>query len=108
MRVVNRIDFTEISKIWNTPIDILHIDGFHTYDAVKNDFTNWSKFVPEHGVVLFHDTSIESFGVKDFFRELSGGYKLNFVHSAGLGIYTKNKKLYKTIVDHFDNVYTFF
>ena len=99
-------DFTEVSKTWSLPIDVLHIDGYHTYEAVKNDFTNWSNFVNDNGVVLFHDTAVEYFGIKDFFfKELSGGYKLNFKHSAGLGIYTKNKELYKAILSNFDNVY---
>ena len=98
-------DFTEVSKTWTLPIDILHIDGFHTYDAVKNDFTNWSKFVNENGIILFHDTAVEYFGIKDFFKELKNGYKLEFKHSAGLGIYTKNKELYQLILSTFDNVY---
>ena len=100
-------DFTHVSKIWNKPINILHIDGLHTYEAVKNDFTNWSKFVDDNGIILFHDTAIKHFGIKDFFRELKGGYKLYFTHSAGLGIYTKNKELSKLILDSFDNVYDF-
>jgi cephalosporin hydroxylase len=100
-------DFTETSKSWNKSIDILHIDGLHTYDAVKNDFKCWSKFVNNDGIILFHDTAIPHFGIKDFFRELSGGYKLYFTHSAGLGIYTKNEELYKKIINNFFNVYEF-
>ena len=100
-------DFTSISKIWNKPIDILHIDGFHTYDAVKNDFTNWSSYVKDDGIIIFHDTAIPHFGINDFFRELNGGYKLYFIHSAGLGIYTKNVELYKLILSTFHNVYDF-
>lgn len=100
-------DFTEISKTWNKKIDILHIDGFHSYEAVKNDFINWSKFVNEEGIVLFHDTDVQGFGVKDFFKELDGGYKLYFKHSYGLGIFTKNKHLYDVILQNFNNVYEF-
>lgn len=98
-------DFTEVSKIWKKPIDILHIDGYHTYEAVKNDFECWSSFVRDNGVILFHDTSVEYYGIKKFFTELEGGYKLCFIHSAGLGIYTKNKELYDNIVNQFNNVY---
>jgi cephalosporin hydroxylase len=98
-------DFTEVSKVWDKQIDILHIDGFHTYAAVKNDFECWSKYVLENGIILFHDTAISWFEIKEFFRELSGGYKLYFTHSAGLGIYTKNKKLYEDIKLNFSNVF---
>lgn len=89
--------FAEVAKTWDKPVDILHIDGYHTFDAVSDDFKNWSPFVKEDGVVLFHDTAIQYFQIKDFFRQLSGGYKLYFVHSAGLGIFTKNKDLYEKI-----------
>jgi hypothetical protein len=102
-----RCDFSDISTFWNKPINILHIDGFHTYEAVKNDFNCWSKHVNNDGIILFHDTAIQQFGIKDFFRELSGGYKLYFTHSAGLGIYTKNLILYNKILNNFDNVYDF-
>ena len=78
----------------------------HLLYVVKNDFTNWSKFVDDNGIILFHDTAIQHFGIKDFFREI-GGYRLYFTHSAGLGIYTKNEQLYKLILSTFDNVYDF-
>jgi len=101
-------EFDSISKLWRTPIDILHIDGLHTYEAVKNDFIRWSPFVKEEGIVLFHDIAVESFGVKEFFRELTGGYKLFFLHSAGLGIFTRNKELRDKIMNAFsNNVYDF-
>ena len=101
-------EFDSISKLWKTPIDILHIDGLHTYEAVKNDFTKWSPFVKENGIVLFHDIAIQSFGVKEFFRELTGGYKLFFLHSAGLGIFTRNKDIRDKIINEFsNNVYDF-
>jgi predicted O-methyltransferase YrrM len=97
--------FSEVVKTWNTPIDILHIDGLHTYHAVKEDFDNWSPFVKEDGIILFHDTAVPHFQIKEFFYQLSGGYKLYFRHSAGLGIYTKNKKLAEKIKEEFKNRY---
>uniref|UniRef100_A0A6C0CUD6 Methyltransferase n=1 Tax=viral metagenome TaxID=1070528 RepID=A0A6C0CUD6_9ZZZZ len=98
-------DFTEISNKWETPIDILHIDGLHTYDAVKNDFNNWNKYLKDDGVIIFHDVSVPYFGVKHFFKEVTYGFKLYFIHSAGLGICTKNQILYNKILENFDNVY---
>ena len=92
-------DFSDVSKTWNKPIDILHIDGYHTYEAVKNDFDCWSKYVKEDGVILFHDTHIEYFGIKDFFKELPE-YTLYFTHSAGLGIYTKSKERFNHLKNY--------
>lgn len=94
--------FEDECKTWDKQIDILHIDGFHTYEAVRQDFENWHPFLKHDGVVLFHDTAIKHFGIKPFFDSLHDGYKLNFTHSAGLGIYTKNKKLYDFILENFD------
>ena len=103
-----RGEFSEVSKTWDRPIDLLHIDGLHTYEAVLIDYNNWSSFVTENGIILFHDINVPEnpdFQVVKFFRELSGGYKLYFLHSYGLGIFTKNEQLYEKIKNAFDNVY---
>ncbi len=47
---------SEAAANWQRPIDLIFIDGDHTYDGVKAD---WNLFVPhirEFGVVVFHDT----------------------------------------------------
>jgi cephalosporin hydroxylase len=90
------LSFEDALKQWSLPIDILHIDGLHTYDAVKNDYTQWSKFLSDGGVILMHDTCIEWFGVKDFFNEVPVT-KLNFAHSCGLGVITTDVELLKEI-----------
>jgi len=89
-------DFNDLAKSWNVKIDLLHIDGLHTYEAVKLDFETWSKFTTEDAVILFHD--VESFPdtVGKFFNELDG-YKLINTGSAGLGIYTKNSNIFENI-----------
>jgi predicted O-methyltransferase YrrM len=41
---------------WDRPIDMIFIDGDHSYEGVKRD---WGLFVPhvrDFGVVIFHDT----------------------------------------------------
>lgn len=69
-------------------VTILHIDGLHTYEAVKEDFETWLCKVAPHGIVLFHDVATEKdYGSVTYWRELSTRYpSLSFNHSHGLGV----------------------
>jgi predicted O-methyltransferase YrrM len=40
-------------------IDLLFIDGDHTYEGVKQDITDWWGFVKPGGVIAFHDVAID-------------------------------------------------
>jgi hypothetical protein len=70
-------------------IDLLHIDGYHTYEAVRGDFETWLPKVAADGVVLLHDTCVRTgtFGVYRFWDELSTRYPcVNMAHDFGLGV----------------------
>jgi predicted O-methyltransferase YrrM len=41
---------------WNCQIDMLFIDGDHSYEGVKSDWRLFKRFVHPFGVVVFHDT----------------------------------------------------
>jgi len=98
-------EFSEVAKTWTLPIDVLHIDGLHTFDAVKTDYETWSPFVKDDGIILFHDVAAFP-DIGNFFRNVDGGWhKLYFLHSAGLGILTKNESLRHEIKNNFLNVF---
>lgn len=92
-----RKDFNEAAALFpDKSVDLLHIDGTHTFEAVSNDFNNWLPKLSDRAIVLFHDINVTvkntgeaalRFGVRKFFDSVKEQYPhFEFSHCWGLGV----------------------
>lgn len=65
----------------NESIDLLFIDGDHSYKGVKADFDLYAPLVRKGGIVAFHDIAFHRFRERDrcfvdvFWNEIKSGYR---------------------------------
>jgi predicted O-methyltransferase YrrM len=81
--------FDALKTFKDGSIDLLHIDGFHSYQSVKEDFETWLPKMSNNGIILLHDIHVRrtSFGVFKFWKEIKDKFKtIEFVGSHGLGV----------------------
>lgn len=94
-----RKDFNDaVYDFDDNSIDVLHIDGLHTYEAVKNDFETWLPKMKSNGIILFHDidAKLDGFEVFRYWGELKKTFPnwLEFHQSNGLGIISLSENLF--------------
>lgn len=72
VKTINLSSF-ETATAWRVNsdmIDLLWIDGNHSYESVKEDFTLWSWFISTTGKIAMHDTAGHHVTVSRFVDEM--------------------------------------
>jgi predicted O-methyltransferase YrrM len=69
-RVVTFVRADSRQYAWDEPIDVLHIDGDHAYEAVRADAAKYVPFLTEGGIVVFDDYDAAHPGVLRAVHEL--------------------------------------
>ncbi len=91
-----RATFDEaLERIEDGSVDLLHLDGLHTYDAVQHDFVSWLPKLSSRGVALLHDINVHNgdFAVWRLWQELRERHPhFEFHHSYGLGVLALGKE----------------
>ena len=79
-----------LAQFEDASIDLLHIDGLHTYEAAAHNFHRWLPKVRDGGIILLHDICprYEDFGVWRLWDEIKAEFPdtFEFHHSWGLGV----------------------
>lgn len=101
--IIIRKRFTQAADDFpNGSIDLLHIDGLHTYDAVKEDYLTWLPKMSDIGIILFHDICVKenNFGVWKLWDEISSLYpSYSFSHNFGLGVLVVGKNASSVVLE---------
>jgi hypothetical protein len=101
-RLVRSTFDAAVAQFEDQSIDILHIDGFHTYDAVKHDYETWLPKLKRESIVLFHDINVreQSFGVWKLWEKIKHeNITYEFMNGHGLGILVFGEETGKKIAE---------
>ncbi len=101
-----RCTFAEaLQQFTDGSIDLLHIDGRHFYEDVKEDYESWLPKLSDRAVVIFHDINVRErgFGVFKLWEDLKTKFpSFDFMHGHGLGVLGYGKNLPAGILPLFE------
>jgi len=69
----------EVAKEWTQPIDMLFIDGIHSYWGVKTDLEGLGKFVKKGGFILCHDYFL--YGEEQIMKAVQEAVEAGFIET---------------------------
>jgi hypothetical protein len=82
-----KMTFERASKIITPPIDLLHIDGLHTFRSVRRDFKLFRGHLKPGAIVLFHDVYTFFPQMRLFWALMSRRYSSFLIpYQHGLGV----------------------
>ncbi len=85
--------FDEALNHVEKPIDLLHIDGLHTWEAVNHDFDTFGPLVRPGGLVIFHDVNSAWADLRRFWEGMEQTHDVHTIpYSNGLGILRTKRK----------------
>jgi predicted O-methyltransferase YrrM len=65
-----------LERLSGRSVDLLFIDGEHSYDGSRRDFDLYAPLVGDHGAIAMHDVNPHpDFGVHRLWQEIKGGYE---------------------------------
>lgn len=91
-------------------VDVLFIDGDHTYEGVKQDYFLYKHLVSDKGLIIFHDVIDSNFHrtnncyVSKFWNELNGNKKQLSVSNewGGVGIISNSRITWEAFQIYYD------
>ena len=93
-----RMPFDTAASLVQDDISLLHIDGLHTYEAVKHDYEMWEPKVRD--VILLHDICVPEnpdFGVWKLWEEIKHDRCFEFHHCHGLAVFCKSERAFRAV-----------
>ena len=96
-----RMTFDSATSLIQDDINLLHIDGLHTYESVKHDYETWGPKVRD--VILLHDICVPEnpdFGVWKLWEEIkndNAGMCFEFHHCHGLAVFCKSERAFRAV-----------
>jgi len=111
--VVFIVDSSEnVVKEWDKKIDLLHIDGNHSFPSIVHDLKHWFKYMNPNGIIIMHDvlslSHVQPFYAFINFKSANNDgdniKKRMFAYSHGLGLLTFNNDLVMKIDEKYKNL----